>query len=1344
MATADLKQFLIERLQILLPTTDLTDGSPADTQVIEPILQRLGTDPFTVDIGLFLQQRLNQAFPDLPTQPGDALTDILIATATLLWEPVVRENLLVKQNLSFQDPTTLTLDEAEALGANLYAPRNTGDFAVGVGRLYFAQPQNVTVGPSNYATSTTQLNFDPTDIQSITYQEMVLNVEGTLYYFDVNFIAEAAGDGYNIDPNTLTTVSGIASAVRITNKARFRNGTPDENTVDYVDRIGQELTERSLVTQRGIVSVLTQAFPDITSLNATGFGDPEMERDILQGGGLGQIFAAGFQMQALPDGESAVTTRRITTAEGVDFNALIAATGSAPAGYTLTLHGAFPAGALPAVRDLPVHTIVDGQTLDLEDQVLAYTATNIPWVLRKNELTLSAIPGGILFPNTPTGTVSIPNGQVHIGGATDIYVRGNAFDPATLTLSNVVDAAPLLSGKSLQILSPTTISLADLVLAPGAGSNYSLGDPTNTTLNQAVSRGFSLQILDPPNAGSYRLLSLTEAPGASPQFAVNPALLVSVGNFRWLITSSITVDLDAPKSTKVTGSDLRTVQGVSIVDTAGGTDFVAAGVATLTPFDTLRILTGPAAGDYTVDAVLLPANTRLQLDRALPASSNGAQYTIFTPNPEGGIQTPFVRITSLQILDTANQPTGSTIPFANPIDIESQGFANTGRGIKTEVFDAALGIVTQPLPSGAAVSGLTLTTAWGLSPSTFPVTFTGSNPLSVAAIISQINAACNAATAGAVPRLAVAINNGLNVGFVPVDPSLAVAGTATTLLFGFPDTYRVSDIHSATVHAFSGWASLRPSLDTNFDVAQVQSGLQIGFYGGLANAAPFNVATSDALGTNHAFRPEVGVHLQVGARSIGTARAFFLDPTSFEIDAAAVFTLTGVDGSTLRFFPDPTVNYQRIPSLPSEAKPEDGATGGALAARTFQSVSTDFLAAGIQPGDLLVLDYTLLVGSVVLADPVANLALKTLVLNAGNTTNKTITFLNDSTLIPTTSVSRQGVAAQINQALGQTVCAINAANKLQFDATVDLVVRGSAATSSANSLLGFSVVAGVDNNNQNPNAETYVVALVAPGGNVNELTTNPAGPVFPTGSTATPNQQFTVFRAGLQRTGTTAMAANLGAASLYYADLQLISEGTGDPYNIAAGLSLTAAGYRSDGYYLTTQNPALTFSPSEKAVLHLSPSILEVGVSDNPANATQIAGQNLLVSYDMSTLTQNVNAFVTSDTERVINENPLARHLIPYFVRFDLSYTGGPSSSLVTTELQSLILALTPADTLDVSAVENVVLSQGASSVQNPLSLVAVIHNTDRTVTAERSQDRLNTGRLAAFVPDVINVTQGF
>jgi hypothetical protein len=1313
------------------PTLDLTSGSPYDVQVVQPILARLGTDPFTVDIGVFLQTLINQQFPDLTTQEGDALTDLLIKPAILLWNPVVREITRVANAQSLRDPTLLTTDEADALGANYFAQRDTGDFATLTVRIYFAQPQSVSVTPSNFITTQGGLHFFPVEIQSIRVEEMLLNLEGTLYFFDVNTKAEAAGDQYNIGPNSVSTIANVPSAVRITNKLKASSGTPAEDAVTFISRIDEELTERSLVTQRGIAAVIPAAFPEVTRINAIGFNDPEMKRDVLTGGGLGPILAAGVAMFTEPDGESALLTRRISTAEtGIDFTALIGPTGQAASGFTLTLAEAFPAGVLPVVQDLTVSDVVDPQTLDLNEQVLSYTATGVVWTLRAQSLTLSGIPGGILFPNTPDGTVSVPNNQIHIGGATDIYVRGSAFDQATLTLSDIVDDQPLLEGVALTFADDTHIQLVDFLLT----GNYSVGDATYVALQNASTENLSIQILDPPNAGAYRILAVVQVTGSSPILTISPAVVPVSGNFRWLISSSIFIDLVDPKETKIAGSDLRTVQGINVVDTISGQDFAALGVG---QNDILRILSGTLIiGDYVVQQVLAPFFTQVQVDRNLPATVNGAKYYIFRPNVAGGITLPLARVDSIDLLDTSNQPVGATIPYANPIDVRSNGFANSAHGIKFDLTDGILGIVTLPFGTpGAAVSGLSLNIQWPTF-SGFTVTFTGSNPIPMATIAAQINAAVTAATGGTITRIAVVLSQDNRVGILPVAAEVNIpSGSARTVLFGYSATFTSRDVTSQEVYSLGGWAALRPTLDANFDVVQVVDGLQIGFYGGLVDSnTPFDNTAYDPLRTSYDFNPETHCHIQVGSRSIGTARLYFLDPTSIEVDPTATFTLTSADGSQLNYFPDPTNSYQRIPALSGGTKPLDGETGGALSASTFSSLSTDFIQKGIQPGDLLAIDYVPLTGSVMLADPVTFLNTKTLIVSINGGSDKAIIFIHDSGAVPATDVTRQGVVDQINKTVGQVLCSLSPTNNLVFNPDASVIIRS---TGTANTKLGFST--SVDQNNDSPDKGTYTIAQVGPAGNPNLLVVTIG---FPTGGTDTPNQQFKVFRAGLQRIASTAMALNVEVASLYYFDVELLSQGTGDAYNIAAGLQMTVIGFRSDGYFLTTDDPNLTFSPVERPKLHLSRSILEVGVSDDPANATQLGGQNLQLNYERSALTGNVDSFARSDTERVINESPLGRHLIPYFVRFALTYAGGSQPSVVTPDMQTFIQALYPTDSLEVSDLEKLALNRGARSVDNPIDLIAVIHNVDRSVTVERSQNSLNTGRLAAFIPDVLSVTR--
>lgn len=1328
MAVRDLQIFIQERFRAFDEGMDISPGSPADLQVIQPILRRIGTDPFTVDLAVFLNDRLKQAFPELATNEGDAITDLLIKPATLLWDPFVREVFRIRNSLSFKDPTTLTTEEAEALGANLFSDRERGDFARGITRVYFAQPRTVTLTPSNFFTSKTGLHYFPDGKQDITLEEMLLNVEGSLYYFDVNCIAESPGVSYNIGPNEILTVANVEGTAQVKNLRRFRTGQDEETAVDFVDRSKQELSERSMVTLRGIGARVPRAFPEVTRLAVIGHGDPEMQRDVLRGGGLGAVLAGGMLGTTPVDGTGRPTTRRFTVLDaGVDFTALVDA--GSPSSFVLTVFHAF--SGPPLVRDLRVTRVLAPDTIELEDQVLAPFHTGRPWSIRKEELTLSEIPGGILFPDSAEGTVTIPDNEVHVGGLYDASVRGSDFDESTLVIENLTDAAPAASGVDLGHTAPGLVTLNDLVL----GTTYAIDDATYVALSEAKQFGFTLQVQDGPNAGNYRVLNVVQVTGASPILTLDTAIPAVGGSFRWRLVDVLQVDLVEPKDTRVSGSDLQSVQHTDVLSTAGSVDFMALGVSV---GDTVRIFDGLDEGDFTVKS--LPAFNSVEVDRALTASASALNYSIFKPNSSGGIQRPLVRITKVELLDTSGQPVGSVIPYAKPVDIQSRAFENPGRGVKVDVTDAILGIVSQPTPPGNfIVGGLTLNITFdsGITGyTTVSFAFTAGNKTAQQAV-DEINAAASSIL-GSNTVLAVVVPDpaGARVGIVPLDPLTRVlTGTAMVGLFGDAQARTSSDIRSASVQGQGGWSAVSPAVNQDdLDVAQVLDGNQIGFYGNLRfGATAFSDPANTALlagdlvftDTLAAFAPEVRRHLQVGARSIGSARCFFIEPTSIEFNRNSFFSVELDGGATVRYFPDPTLDSTKIPAAPSTVLPKDGqSTGGG---NTFTSTSQDFILSGIVPGDELVIKYVPITGANVLADPVPSLALKSVVLSLDGGADQTIILASDVMGFPA-DVSRAGVAAQINSAVGRTIARINGSNQLEFEADVSIIIRGNG---SANTILGLSLVA---EQNTAEHAGTYAISFV-------NTTTLIVSGTFP-GVSLEQREGYEIRRPGVQRISSTQMNANTAEAGLYYFDVELVSEGTGDLFNIPSDQQLTAEGYRSDGYYLTTSNPNLTFSTTEEPTLHISRSILEVGVADSPANATQVTGQNIEVTYERSIIVSDVQNFMMSETERVVCANPLARHLIPHFVRFDYEYVGGSSSQLLVSDMETYIRSLFPSDFLESSDLIDLGYQRGATSVTNPIDLIAIVHNYDRTVQAQRSQNALNTGRLAAFVADRLSVNR--
>lgn len=1384
MAVRDIEAFLRERAAAFDSTIDLSLGSPFDVQVIQPMARRLGTDPFSVDLTTFITTRLRQAYPDMATDEGDALTDLLVKANTLLWDPIVREVTKVKRNLSFADPASLTIEEAEALGANLYSERNTGDYARGKGRIYFNQPQNITVSPVNYCTSGGGLRFFPTEAQTIRTEEMLVNQDsdGT-YYFDINLIAEEPGDAYNITAGELISIANIEAAVRVRNLRRFRDGDDEDNAEEYVDKARGELSERSLVTLRGIAAKTTNAFPEVRRLNVVGFNDPEMQRDIITGGGLGSLQASGIAGAATDDGENQAATRRFTTAEA-DFVTLVGSATLVPEGFVLTLFNATEEPSDPIAQDFDITRVVSSTEVEIADQVIGRGKTGLVWTLRKSELTLSNIPGGILFPDSAQGTVDIPDGSIHIGGATDIHLKESSFAESTLVLDNVTDDVTEVTGTAavpqnpnmpeLPSQSPTTYVGFELT-ALETGTDYPINGTLFRFLESAGRHGLTLQIVsgtNPDNIRVYQIVKTIQDNGSNVQLVTNPAPpILDDENYTWRIYDQVNIDLVNPKETRVTDDDLTTMQGSDVVGTGASTDFQELGVS---EDDILEIFDGPDEGVFTVVEPPLFSGTALRLDRNLTSTNSNLSYIVYRANAEGGVERPFIRVKEIELLDSSNQPVGTVVPYAKPVDIQSRAFQNPARGVKHEFVDAKLGIISQQADASifSFPIAATMTIKVLFADGTFAEEAAAlSGDMSVEATKAALNAAITIASNGvqdAVFEIGTGGNRRLGIRPVGVGIVIQEASPVETMtgLFGTNEPRTSADIR---VESVPDWDELRPIVDYNsgLDLIQVIDGNQVGFYhapysgpdssvGGLWYGDSGLPAASSALIVRNVgmvwdentvqFAPETGVQIQLGSRSLGSVRCYFLGPTSIEFDKYSRFSIETEDEGTLRFLPDPTLSTQKIPALPSGTKPIDGsATNGSA---LFTSAGQDFLRSGIRSGDELVIDYMPLAGDIPLDPVVSSVAgtlAKTLIFSIDSGADISVTFVRDDSSLAEDEVTRDGIVDQINNKAGTAIVSLTGDNRLEFEADAKIIIRsgGSANDEILDRVYEYTgddpAFSDEDKDNVSVYAGTYTIESV----DENVLTLDESlSPIVAGYLDPLLRQGFKVFRPGMQRISTTEMALNEAESDLYYFDVELVSEGSGDAWNIDDSQQLTVENYRSDGYYMTTEDENLAFSVVERIHLVISKTILENGVDDDPVNATQIVGQNLQVLYEHSPLVGDTQNFISSETERVVNESPLSRHLIPHFVRFDMTYVGGSKEEVVVTDVEKYIREIYPAEALEVSDLQNIVYNKGANSIENPIDLIAIVYNVDRTVWAARSQNRLSTGRLAAFIPDVLNIVR--
>jgi len=1422
MPTQELKDFVEERLRAYDPNIDLTEGAPAQLQVVDPIVSRFQPDPFEMSIEKFILARLTQEFPEVNFREGSGIYDFMAKAGSVLFEPISREVQLIKQGQSFARPDILAPTEADALAANLFISRSTGGLSVGRVRLYFNAPLALNVSAGNVCYTADGLRYIPTYLQSITAESMLFNQSGNLYYFDIQVTAEEAGASYNVDKKKIVGITNLNSAVLVENVEKFEGGLDDESTPELVDKAETSITERSLVVARGVSARLHSAFEDLVHLQVVGMFDEEMSRDIIKGGDLGEAVVRGTDGYTEDDGDGDAYTY-ILRSRYADFTDYFGAVGDLSQPHYLLISTLVYGNKAEVSGGDPSHIIVPDTDLRRPDfilsdagnvllilksavvgnvgpaKVLEATAYNelhldrmyaaasdmawallrpiqqieidavlsptelrvkspLPinrqslfWSIHPQHLTLSDIPGGVLYTDD-AASLEIKSDEIHVGGAADFYVRGTAVENRELVIPAISDETPL--DKGLDLMANTTYV------------NF-VRSPAKDFVTLGVKAGMSLVIETGANAQTRTILRVGVRPaGVSGPSAVwlqvDPVITSTDGAMRYKIVDNIEINLRQPKTVRGTGDDLETLQLSPLVTTTSAVDFSSIGAS---ENDTLEILEGLDKGTYTVSNIGGTGNRDLIIGAQLRSTTNNLSWSLY--KAQEGIEFPLVRITSIDILDSSSQPTGFTVPYAPPIDARSSSFSNAGRGTKVSTSDAITGIVASvsmddlSYPLGATVLRLKVNDS-----TTYNIDLTGQ--VSKDAVIQTIN--------NKVPDVAakLTIDGKEYLTIRSSDRWLEVSSNYQNANLGLnvagEDNRQIRSAGNIT-----DWTAY--DLRAQKDAVYIKTGDNIGYLYLISVSATkvYAVGFDETRKTVRFLQPNTRVSLVAGARSYGKARVYFLDPTSFTVrgawhpslaatstnpankavnvvsvpstiedeDPMTYFTAT-VNGTTLRFFPDPDLKHELLPAPDEDISNNLTTASGSPLVRSnsapasdlgknSRATELDFLKRELRINDELEVTYQPIQATAdisVLTPPFSTLQGKTLILTLGDNPTRTITFTDQLT-------SLDDVLSEINEGVGQEVAfieTISTAQYLRLEADDALLYHYD---STAKTVFWTSPpAANVDNY-----AEAHRTYQIIGVGHHGDPTLTSYLAITPVASGAGDAQHFKVYRPGVQRLHSTVMNENL-VNGLYYMDVELVSEGVGNEWNLQPGLLFQVVGYESDGYYLEVADTNLSFSEEEQVKMVLSKRLLTVGSSDRPDEATPLSEQNIQISYERSPITSSIQSFARSELERVLTASLLVRHLQPHYLNFELNYRGGSSSDIVMGDVQTHLAGLGPNDRVEVSDIQDLARRRSASYIQNPMELVAVVHGKDRKISVDRSEDYVSKGRLATFFPGSIRVTR--
>jgi hypothetical protein len=227
-------------------------------------------------------------------------------------------------------------------------------------------------------------------------------------------------------------------------------------------------------------------------------------------------------------------------------------------------------------------------------------------------------------------------------------------------------------------------------------------------------------------------------------------------------------------------------------------------------------------------------------------------------------------------------------------------------------------------------------------------------------------------------------------------------------------------------------------------------------------------------------------------------------------------------------------------------------------------------------------------------------------------------------------------------------------------------------------------------------------------------------------------QPYKFVRPGTQHISSTLMNEQR-ERGLYYFDALTTSLGGGELYNLPEHTKVEPVfgTYDSHGYRIDVSDNRYTFSTKEEATLSLSAVFLPTGLDDTLSNLVTVSDQSIRFDYEYVPTVAEVQSLLSSELDRVLCANALARHFLPAYVSLDITYTGGNSPATVVAALQDSINSMSAVDELDLSKLEKILHNNAVTQYGHPITLITLTHDIDRKIVGTQAEGVINDDNIA-------------
>lgn len=924
-------------------------------------------------------------------------------------------------------------------------------------------------------------------------------------------------------------------------------------------------------------------------------------------------------------------------------------------------------------------------------------------------ISVSDIMGGYPFLDEFGPPVTVSSGSVHLGGATDIYVKGNLTQTSAASIS----------------LSPDVIAVSDsgdvvFVGTDGVVDSTYDGLELSSVIffgayaaaDTAVMLGNVLEVVDstyaPLVGTTHRILEIDHTAGT---IRVGSTLFPGPGsliNIEFRILRSVTTDLVSPKHVYQEGTDLRlTLEGNAVYSDAGFTfPSSIVGVASL------EILSGESKGEYPI---LTYAANKLTVTGPVYGPESGLVFRVYTKGT--GVDLPLVRLTNVAM--SSDDGVGVEIPYRNPVQVLAESFS--GLNNDPEEYSGTLNIRPAGTYATPAHAVGTWTTAHAYHTS---ASYVFSDNGIIKYDVIKMNNLPAADTFWYVNSIegsgkVLVLDRDIAATVSAVSGSLGKPSLGDVRVYFMSPTY-LSVGPNTIMTTVGGALSFRPSPAESAEIYQ-------------------SVSTSTDIMISPA-GPSVTAMLSsklIDFAKLGVVVGDLVEITtgcleSDRITAAAAADMSALISKTLIIEID-AVQYSVVLQAVAGGLTLDNISsqinkklGGLLRAvvEPFNPRVASISQDATTPIVTTILDHGMTTG-----DSVSISGTSTLPDSCNVTTTATVTAAKTFTINPldTNTVGFTGLGWLATPS--RVLKLYSKSTLVVKDSSSGVLTALALAVGDTNAYGGFTaVVSSID---YEPSSGVWSM-VVAESGGVGDIPDAAVDPLF------SPELFIAVTRRSYQVTYPADMVKD--SNGLYYATVTTSSRAPLTTERIPENTLLVPEGHVTFGYELTVDNTNYSFSAAEQLDISVTPLILPPEAV-SLESAIPVVTANIEVAYDRSQLVEDVQSYILSDTGRVVNNNPLARHYLPAYLYLNLEVASRRSKDAIRDDVISYVGGLYPNKELEVFDIDTVLSRGGATSVKHPIEILYLVHGIDRRITPVRSNTAVTLGKVTHIMEDSDNIT---